>query len=63
MIFIDCPIQVDYPTVGANYVFMYANSPGLSLSLPNTEAISRSPVQVTKNHQIKGSLDHLPTKN
>ena len=28
LLFIDWPIQLDYPTAGANYVFIYANSPG-----------------------------------
>ena len=33
---------------GAIYHSIYANSPGLSGSLPDTEPISRSPVRVTK---------------
>ena len=33
---------------GVIYHSIYANSPGLSGSLPDTEPISRSPVRVTK---------------
>ena len=32
-----------------NHICTYANSPGLSGSLPDTERISRSPVRVTNS--------------